>query len=97
MLIDVSKDFSSGDVVSIKLINGDEIIAKFEKETTETITVSRPLALTMNGQGLGMIPWVFLGKDSSVTLAKSNTFFVVESKGEAAKQYLEGTTGIALC
>jgi hypothetical protein len=50
----------------------------------------------MNGQGLGMIPWVFLGKDSSVTLAKRNTFFVVESKGEAAKQYLEGTTGIAL-
>jgi hypothetical protein len=96
MLIDVSKNFSTGDVVSIKLINGDEIIAKFEKEDDNTITISRPLALTMNGQGLGMIPWVFLGKDSAVTLNKSNTFFIVESKGEAAKQYLEGTTGIAL-
>jgi hypothetical protein len=96
MLIDVSKNFSAGDVVSIKLINGDEIIAKFEKEDNDTITVNRPLALTMNGQGLGMIPWVFLGKDSEVTIAKRNTFFVVESKGEAAKQYLEGTTGIAL-
>jgi hypothetical protein len=50
----------------------------------------------MNGGGLGMIPWVFLGKDSSITVSKSNTFFIVESKGEAAKQYLEGTTGIAL-
>jgi hypothetical protein len=50
----------------------------------------------MNGQGLGMIPWVFLGKDTAVTISKSNTFFVVESKAEAAKQYLEGTTGIAL-
>jgi hypothetical protein len=96
MLIDVSKNFSAGDVVSIKLINGDEIIAKFEKEDAETVTVNRPLALTMNGQGLGMIPWVFLGKDSAITIAKRNTFFVVESKGEAAKQYLEGTTGIAL-
>jgi hypothetical protein len=92
----INKGFSSGDVVSIKLINGDEIIAKFEKEDADTITINRPLALTMNGQGLGMIPWVFLGKDSSVTISKSNTFFVVESKGEAAKQYLEGTTGIAL-
>jgi hypothetical protein len=92
----INKGFSSGDVVSIKLINGDEIIAKFEKEDADTITINRPLALTMNGQGLGMIPWVFLGKDSSVTISKSNTFFVVESKGEAAKQYLGGTTGIAL-
>ncbi len=96
MLINVSKDFSSGDVVSIKLINGDEIIARYEKEDADTITINRPLALTMNGQGLGMIPWVFLGKDTAVTISKSNTFFVVESKGEAAKQYLEGTTGIAL-
>lgn len=92
----INKGFSSGDVVSIKLINGDEIIARFESENADTITVSRPLALTMNGGGLGMIPWVFLGKDSSITVSKSNTFFIVESKGEAAKQYLEGTTGIAL-
>ena len=96
MLINVSKNFSAGDVVSIKLINGDEIIAKFEKEDNDTITISRPLALTMNGQGLGMIPWVFLGKDGDITLSKANTFFVVPSKGEAATQYLEGTTGIAL-
>ena len=96
MLLDVSKNFSTGDVVSIKLINGDEIIARFEKEDSDTITISRPMALTMNGQGLGMIPWVFLGKDSSITVNKSNTFFVVESKGEAANQYIEGTTGIAL-
>lgn len=92
----INKGFSSGDVVSIKLINGDEIIAKFEKENNETITINRPLALTMNGQGLGMIPWVFLGKDGSITISKANTFFVVESKGEAATQYTEGTTGIAL-
>ena len=92
----INKGFSSGDVVSIKLINGDEIIANFEKEDNETITINRPLALTMNGQGLGMIPWVFLGKDGSITISKANTFFVVESKGEAATQYTEGTTGIAL-
>ena len=96
MLLNLKKDFSNGDVVSIKLINGDEIIARFESEEADTITISRPLALTMSGQGLGMIPWVFLGKEDSITLLKRNTFFVVASKGEAAKQYTEGTTGIAL-
>jgi hypothetical protein len=92
----INKGFSSGDVVSIKLINGDEIIARFESEDKETITVSRPLALTMSGGGLGMIPWMFLGESEKVTINKSHTFFMVPSKKEAGDQYMQGTTGIAL-
>jgi hypothetical protein len=92
----INKGFSSGDVVSIKLVNGDEIITRFESETADSVTISRPLALTMSGQGLGMIPWAFLGDDSKIVLDKKNTFFIVASKKEAANQYLEGTTGITL-
>lgn len=92
----INKGFSSGDVVSIKLINGDEIITKFESETADSVTITRPLALTMNGGGLGMIPWVFLGSNDKVTVSKAHMFLMVTSKAEASKQYLEGTTGIAL-
>jgi hypothetical protein len=96
MLLNLKKDFANGDIVSIKLVNGDELIARFESEDESNITISRPLAITMSAQGMGLIPWVFLGKDDSVTIRKKNTFFVVHSKGEAAKQYTEGTTGIAM-
>jgi hypothetical protein len=92
----INKGFSNGDVVSIKLVNGDELIARFESDDTDTITVSRPLAITMSAQGMGLIPWVFLGKDDSVTLRKKSTFFIVPSKAEAAKQYVEGTTGLVM-
>jgi hypothetical protein len=92
----ISKGFSSGDIVTIKLINGDEIIARFVSEDSDMITLNRPLALTMSKDGLGMIPWVFLGEDDKVTLDKKNTFFIVSSKKDAAKQYVEGTTGISL-
>jgi hypothetical protein len=92
----INKGFSTGDVVSIKLINGDEIISRFESDDVDTITLNRPLALTMSAQGLGMIPWAFLGEDGKIVLDKKNTFFIVISKPEAAKQYLEGTTGISL-
>jgi hypothetical protein len=92
----INKGFSSGDVVSIKILNGDEIIARFEREDTDTITISRPLALTMGAQGLGMIPWVFLGEAEKITLQRNHVFFVVASKKDAADQYMEGTTGIAL-
>ena len=78
------------------MLNGDEIITRFEEETTDTVTVSRPLALTMSPQGLGMIPWCFLGDAEKITLRKDHFFFMVLSRPDATSQYLEGTTGISL-
>jgi len=92
----ISKGFSNGDIISLKLINGDELIARFESETADDITIDRPLALTMSREGLGMIPWMMLGDKSSITLKKSHVFAVVSSQKDAADQYMQGTTGIAL-
>jgi hypothetical protein len=92
----LKKPITQGSVVSIKIINGDEIIARYEGEDTDTVTVNRPLALTMGQGGLGMIPWIFLGDAETVTLQKSHVFFVIPSKKDAADQYIQGTTGIAL-
>jgi hypothetical protein len=92
----LKKPITQGSVVSIKIINGDEIIARYESEDATTVTINRPLALTMGQGGLGMIPWVFLGDSETITLQKSHLFFVIPSKKDAADQYLQGTTGIAL-
>jgi hypothetical protein len=92
----LEKQMATGDVVSIKLINGDEIIARLESDDSNGITIDRPLALTMSQGGLGMIPWVFLGDRSKMTLKKEHVFVMVPSKKDAADQYMEGTTGIAL-
>jgi len=92
----ISKGFSNGDIVSLKMINGDELIARFESETGDDITIDRPLALTMSREGLGMIPWMMLGDKSLITLKKSHVFAVVSSQKDAADQYMQGTTGIAL-
>jgi hypothetical protein len=92
----ISKGFSNGDIISLKLINGDELIARFESETADDIIIDRPLALTMSREGLGMIPWMMLGDKSAITLKKSHVFAVVSSQKDAADQYMQGTTGIAL-
>lgn len=94
MLID--KGFSQGDTVSLKLVNGDELIGRFEEETDKEYKISKPMAVTLSGTGLGMIPWIFLGNNDKVSFKKDHVFAVVASKKDAAKQYLEGTTGIAL-
>ena len=92
----INKGFTQGDIVSLKLINGDEIIARYEEDTPNTIKITRPLAITISQQGLGMIPWMFLGETDTFTLSKTHVFTMVFSKEDAAKQYLEGTTGLAL-
>jgi hypothetical protein len=92
----LSKPIAANEVVSIKLVNGDELIARYDGEDENTISINRPLALTMSGSGLGMIPWMFLGDKDSIVLKKEHVFCMVPSKKDAADQYMQGTTGIAL-
>ena len=94
MLID--KGFSNGDIVSLKLTNGDELIARFDSETAEEVKIVKPLAITIGAQGLGMMPWMFLGDKDTITLKKQHIFTMIPSKKDAANQYMQGTTGISL-
>jgi hypothetical protein len=92
----LQKPITEGTVVSLKLVKGDEIIARYEGEDDKTIKINRPLALTMGQQGLGMIPWLFLGDTETFTLKREHVFVMVPSKKDASDQYMQGTTGIAL-
>lgn len=86
-----------GDIITLKLSTGEEIIATFSEENKDYIKVGKPLALVNGGRSLGMIPWIFLGESDSVKISRS---FVVAgpmlTKKDAAQQYMEGTTGIAI-
>jgi hypothetical protein len=92
----IEKKLMTGDIVSVKLSNGDELIARYDGETTDSLTLNKPLAITFGSQGLGMIPWLFLANDDTFVLSKNHVMVVVKSKKDAADQYLQGTTGIAL-
>ena len=92
----IEKPTSTGDIVSIKLISGEELIARLEEETVDNVKVSKPLVVTLGPQGLGMIPFMFLGAKNNITLKQQHILAMAISKKDAADQYLTGTTGIAL-
>ena len=92
----LEKPMATGDVVSLKLVNGDEIIARLESDDEKSVSITKPLAITAGPQGLGMIPWIFLGNKETITIKKDHIFVIIPSKKEAADQYMQGTTGIAL-
>lgn len=95
MLID--KGFSQGDVVSIKLSNGEELLTRYESEDGEQVKISKPQSVTMGPQGLGLIPWIFLAESTQdIKISKQHIIAMAKPKKDAADQYIQGTTGIAL-
>ena len=92
----ISKGASNGDVVNIKLITGEEIIARLDEDTNEHVKLNRPKSVSFGAQGMGLMPFMFLGGSDTVVIKHSHIIVMVIAEKDAAKQYLEGTTGIAL-
>ena len=93
----VEKEFQNGDIVSIKLSNGEELVAKFEDESSESIIIYDPLTMTVGANGqVGMVPWVFLGGTKQHKIRKNHVLTMVETREDAAKRYMESETKVKL-
>ena len=93
----ISKGVSAGEVITLKLTSGEELVAKLTEETDTYYKLSRPMVIGMGQKGPGLMPYLFtVSPDKDVKLLKT-TVTVAEPTDEAfAKQFIESTTGIAL-
>jgi hypothetical protein len=93
----ISKGVSIGEVITLKLTSGEEIVAKLTEETDNYYKLSKPMVIAMGAQGPGLMPYLFtVSPDADVKLFKT-TVTVAEATDQAfAKQFLESTTGIKL-
>jgi hypothetical protein len=93
----INKGVSAGEVITLKLTSGEELVAKLAEETDSYYKLSRPMVIGMGQQGPGLMPYLFtVNPDKEVKLLKT-TVTVAEATDEAfAKQFLESTTGIKL-
>ena len=95
MLID--KGIAPGEVVTIKLVSGEELIAKLVEENGLYTKISKPLVLSMTSQGIGMMPFLFtVNPDKEIKLNNGNIAVIVPTDKQFADQYLSSTTGIKL-
>ena len=93
----INKGVSQGEVITLKLTSGEEIVAKLSEETDTHYRLSRPMVIGQGPQGPGLMPYLFtVSPDRVVSLLKS-TVTVAEGTDEMfAKQFLESTSGIKL-
>jgi hypothetical protein len=93
----INKGMAKGEVVSIKLNSGEEIVARFEEETATGYKISKPTVITMTQQGIGLMPFMFtVDSEKDIVINHGSIVVISLTVKEFADQYLQGTTGIAM-
>jgi len=93
----VNQKYASGDVVSFKMVNGDELVAKVLEETDAGFHVSAPCTVMPSQQGLGLMQSLFSAKeDIKVFLSRQHVMFHAESLEQMKAHYVKTTTGVEI-
>ena len=84
------------DVVTVKMVGGDEVVGKLLDAYTETyVELSKPLVVMMGQQGFGLAPYILTaGPDASAKLDRKHVIAIVKTLDSVAKQYIKQTTNI---
>ena len=92
----------ANDVKVLKLITGEEVIARVTEENN-LITLEKPMTLQMlspntsTGQvGFAMVPWMKAAKNEKVTISTEHILVEVEASDQSEKNYLQVVTGLSL-
>jgi hypothetical protein len=94
MLINTTK-FKPNEVVTMKLVTGEEIISRLVVSEGLSYKVSKPLVLSMTPNGVGMTPFLFTADiDGEIDIPSSAVVAITKTEQNTAGQYLKGTTGI---
>lgn len=95
MLID--KGVTEGEVITLKLTSGEELVAKLVEDGPLYYKLSRPMVIGMGAQGPGLMPYLFtVNPEKEVRLLKSTVTVAEATDKQFADQFIESTTGIKL-
>lgn len=95
MLID--KGVTVGEVITLKLTSGEELVARLVEETSTYYKLSHTKVIGMGESGPGLMPYLFTVHPSKEIKLLKTTVTVAESTDEVfAKQFLQTTSAIKL-
>ena len=85
-----------GKVYTFKLNSGEEVIAKYNCEVVGNyISVTDPLSVAPNHQGMGLIPSLFTSDPAqAVTINTNSIAMYCEAEDSIKNKYIQATTGI---
>ena len=93
----IEPGFELNDIITIRLVAGEEIVAKLVEDGGAYYKLKNPQVIGMGPKGPGLMPYLFtVNPDTEIKLQKSTVTVAEATDAQFAKQFLESTTGIAL-
>ena len=93
----------ANDVKVLKLITGEEVIARVTEEENNLISLVKPMILKMlapnttTGQvGFALMPWMQAAKNEKVIISTEHIIAEDEGSEQTQKNYLQLVTGLSL-
>jgi hypothetical protein len=83
------------DVVTIKILGGDEVVGRLDSIGDKTYTLNKPHAVMMGQQGFGLAPYVLTaGPEFKTVIKDEHVVCIVKTYDGVAKEYIKQTSGI---
>ena len=93
----------ANDVKVLKLITGEEVIARVSEEHNDLLTLEKPMTLqmlppnTLTGQvGFALVPWIKAAKNDKTTISIEHVLVTDEASKQTETNYLQVITGLSL-
>lgn len=87
--------YAKDTIVSFKLVNGDELVAKVIEENAGSFVVSKPCTVVPSAKGLGLIQSLFTSDlNKSISLDKNHVMLHAVTVKDVEDYYIQTTTGI---
>jgi hypothetical protein len=91
----MSKDYSKDDIVSFKMVNGDEIVARVISIASDGWQVARPCTVIPGPQGIGLMQSLISADiNTEVTIGRQHVMLHAPVIKQMQDHYIQTTTGI---
>lgn len=92
----INNPLQVGEIYTIKLLTGEEIVTKVTALDEHYTTISHPILCALTPQGLQMMPAMFSANmDKEVRLNNSAWAMVTDAREDVRNSWIQATTGIA--
>ena len=91
-----SNKFKEGDIISVKLISGEEVVTKLGKGTDGNYLFHKPVVLSATPQGMGLVPYMMTADAGKldINIKQGHVIAMAEPQDAVVQEYTKATTGI---
>ena len=95
MLIDTP--YKNGDVVTLRMLTGEEVVTTLVSEDAVEVTVDRPMVIATGPEGMGLVPFLFTVDPSrKIKINRAAIAVMCKTNEEISSGYTQKVTGLTV-